>query len=82
MAGRKLTKMGEDVDVRNEYDCAPEGHFTTTKNNHIPNRWKGLYALVEFGKVPQEWKKVFEEDDELGSAKTEQAGYIQPLSEK
>ena len=82
MAGRKLTKKGEDTDVRNESDCAPEGYFTTTNNNHIPNRWKALYALVEFGKVPQEWRQVFDEDEMLGSAKTEQASYIQPLSEK
>ena len=54
VAGRKLTKLGEDTDVRNESDCAPAGHFLTTKNNPIPNRWKGLYAFVEFGKAPQE----------------------------
>ena len=82
VAGRKLTKKGEDTDIRNEHDCAPEGYFTSTKNNHIPNRWKAFYAFVEFGKVPQEWWQVFEDDDKLGSAKTEQAGYIQPLSEK
>ena len=82
VAGRKVTKLEEGTDVRIECDCAPEGHFTTTKNNHIPNRWKALYAFVEFGKVPKEWRQVFEDDDKLGAAKTEQAGYIQPLSEK
>ena len=82
VAGRKVTKLEEDTDVRIESDCAPQGHFTTTKSNHIPNRWKALYAFVEFGKVPKEWRQVFEDDDKLGAAKTEQAGYIQPLSEK
>ena len=82
MAGRKVTKLEEGTDVRIESDCAPEGHFTKTKNNHIPNRWKALSAFVEFGKVPQEWRQVFEDDDELGTAKTEQAGYIHPVTKK
>ena len=47
------------------------------KNNHIPNRWIILYAFEEFRKVPKEWRQVFEDDDKLGSAKKEQASYIQ-----
>ena len=76
------TKIKENLHIREEDDKAPEGYFTTAKGNLLPSRWKALYSFLEFGKAPKEWKKVFEDDEEMGTVSTVSAAYIQPIAGK
>jgi hypothetical protein len=43
-------------------------------------QWEQLYHFIKFGKAPTEWRKTFEDDDEIGAVDTAAAGYMQPIS--
>ena len=68
--------------IHSDDDDAPEGFFTTIEGNFIPLQWKQLYHYIKFGKAPAEWRQAFENDDEIGTAGTEAAAYLQPLAGK
>ena len=61
-------------------DDAPDGYFTSFEGSFIPVEWEQFYHYCRFGRAPTEWRKVFEDDDSIGVANTESAGFIQPIS--
>ena len=74
------TRRAENIQIYEEEETAPDGYFTSDEGNLIPSEWEQLYHFVKFGKAPAEWRKTFEDDDEVGTVDTVAAGYLQPIS--
>jgi hypothetical protein len=72
--------MAENIDIHEEEDTAPDGYFTSLEGNFIPSEWEQFYHFVKFGKAPAAWRKVFEDDDAIGTVDTAAAAYLQPIS--
>ena len=77
---RKKRSRKYYFEIYEEEETAPDGYFTSDEGNLIPSEWEQLYHFVKFGKAPAEWRKTFEDDDEVGTVDTVAAGYLQPIS--
>ena len=85
MANSKLLlikKFAENLNIHETQNDAPKGFFKSAYGNLISLRWKQFYHYVKFGKVPAEWRRTFEVDDDIGNFKTESAAMLQPVSGK
>lgn len=75
---KKTARSGDDLEyltcgsiVKRE-----NGYLVLSSGGMIPESWEDVFLLVAVNKAPEEWHRVFNDDDDLAEEKKQKAKYV------